>query len=298
MLWLKRKRKRLIDDSYSGPGLNGKVKNNDTEKSPIWEIIPGRGCLLTAAIHSGHEVSPEVKEYLALPESERLREEDPFTDEWTMIVGPRILGKHSRFEVDLNRPRNKAIYRLPEDAWGMRVWRTPPPDEVLDRSLEAYDAFYREMNEFLSGKGKECDHFVVLDIHSYNHRREGPNAPPADPAENPEVNVGTGTLVDHQYWQPLIERFMADLHRFDYNGRHLDVRENVRFRGGFLPQWIHEHFPSSGCCLAIEFKKFFMDEWTGEPDHHQVELIREALNSTLPGLRASLGELGGWERAA
>jgi N-formylglutamate deformylase len=42
----------------------------------------------------------------------------------------------------------------------------------------------------------------------------------------------------------------------------------------------------------VEFKKFFMDEWTGELNvkHHQA--IRNALGSTLPGLLESLENMG------
>ena len=36
-------------------------------------------------------------------------------------------------------------------------------------------------------------------------------------------------------------------------------------------------FRRDGCGLAIEFKKFFMDEWTGAPDKRLVAGIREAL---------------------
>ncbi|MBU0678352.1 MAG: N-formylglutamate amidohydrolase, partial [Verrucomicrobia bacterium] len=123
----------------------------------------------------------------------------------------------------------------------------------------------------------------VLDIHTYNHRRNGPDGEPADPAANPEVNIGTGTM-DREQWAPLADRFITDLRSFDLNGRHLDVRENVKFRGGFFSRFIHEHFPKSGCSLAIEFKKFFMNEWTGELDNAMHDQIREALASAVPGL--------------
>ena len=44
----------------------------------------------------------------------------------------------------------------------------------------------------------------------------------------------------------------------------LDVRENVRFRGaGTWPRGCTSATRRTGCCLAIEFKKIFMDEWTG-----------------------------------
>jgi N-formylglutamate deformylase len=40
--------------------------------------------------------------------------------------------------------------------------------------------------------------------------------------------------------------------------------------------------------LAIEFKKFFMDEWTGKPDKTQLETINQALQSTIPGVLETL----------
>ena len=63
-------------------------------------------------------------------------------------------------------------------------------------------------------------------------------------------------------WSPVVNRLINDLRTFDYNGRKLDVRENIKFMGGNLSRWTHETFPESGCSLSIEFKKFFMDEWT------------------------------------
>ncbi len=74
-------------------------------------------------------------------------------------------------------------------------------------------------------------------------------------------------------WHPLADRFMSELRGFDFLGRHLDVRENVKFRGGHLSGWIHETFPDSGCALAVEIKKFFMDEWTGDADEEQTETL-------------------------
>jgi hypothetical protein len=129
--------------------------------------------------------------------------------------------------------------------------------------------------------------FVVFDLHSYNHRRDGPDEAPADPDLNPEVNIGTGSM-DRAMWGGLVDRFMDDLRAFDYLGRHLDVRENVKFQGGQFSRWVHQTFPGVGCSLAIEFKKFFMDEWTGQPDPQQLETIRHALQATIPGILENL----------
>ncbi len=256
----------------------------------IYKITKGRSPVIAAAIHDGHHVREEVSRILSLSEAERLQEEDPFTGTWTEVAKTRIIGLHSRFEVDLNRPREKAVYIKPEDAWGLHVWQTYPDTELIDRSLAAYDAFYAEVQSLLADVAHHFGHFVVFDIHSYNHRRNGPNALPADVEDNPEVNIGTGNM-DRQKWGNLIDHFIEDLRDFDFLGRHLDVRENVKFQGGHFSRWIHESFPNSGCAIAIEFKKFFMDEWTGEPDMPQINAIQNALQSTLPGILKELGTL-------
>lgn len=256
----------------------------------IWEITRGHSPVVATAIHDGHQIREEVSKILALTNAERLREEDPFTAIWTEVAETRIIGLHSRFEVDLNRPREKAVYIEPEDAWGLHVWNEHPDTELIGRSLAAYDAFYGEVQTLLADVAEHFGHFVVYDIHSYNHRRRGPNDPPADAHSNPEVNIGTGNM-DHQKWGSLIDRFMEDLRNFDFMGRHLDVRENIKFRGGQFARWIHESFPNSGCAIAIEFKKIFMDEWTGEPDRGKINTIHQALQSTLPGILKELGRL-------
>lgn len=255
------------------------------DESPIWELDDNPDSpVLASAIHDGSTVRPQAAPFLLLSAEERRREEDPFTGGWTRAGGSRVVGLRSRFEVDLNRPREKAIYLRPEDAWGLEVFRAELPEEVITASLASYDSFYREMREVLDKLVKRHGRVVVLDLHSYNHRREGPDAPAADPAANPEVNVGTGTMQDRSIWAAVIERFMHDLSAFDFGGRNLDVRENVRFFGGNFAAWMHREFPGSACCLSVEFKKFFMDEWTGVPDQGQLKLIEEALAGTVPGI--------------
>jgi N-formylglutamate amidohydrolase len=264
---------------------------SSTSSNTIWsqqyaDEVP----LLAAAIHDGHAVRDEVAKYLALEDAERLREEDPFTREWAEVASSRVIGLRSRFEVDLNRPREKAVYRVPEDAWGLRVWREEPPRALFERSLEGYDAFYQAMEHLLERTRKRFGRFVLYDLHSYNHRRPGPDRPPADEQGNPQVNVGTGTM-DRAFWAPVVDRFIAELRAHDFPGGRLDVRENVKFQGGHFPAWVHRTFPRSGCALAIEIKKFFMDEWTGEPDRDLIQAIRDALRSTVPGVLQELADL-------
>lgn len=252
-----------------------------------WHQVRGNSPLVATAIHDGHNLRPEVAAIISLTDAERLREEDPFTGRWTNIAENQLIGSQSRFEVDLNRPREKAVYIHPEDAWGLHVWQEMPSPAIIEQSLADYDAFYANAHRLFSELAAQFNHFVVFDLHTYNHRREGPNGSLADPAGNPEVNLGTGTM-DRDRWSAIVDRFTHDLTAFDFLGRQLDVRENVKFRGGQFARWTHEHFPDSGCVISIEFKKFFMDEWTGVPDPAQLEAIQLSLQSTIPGVLASL----------
>jgi hypothetical protein len=256
----------------------------------IWQLIRGSSPIVATAIHDGHQLRPEVAELMALTDADQLREEDPFTAGWTNIVDNQLVGLRSRFEVDLNRPREKAVYIHPEDAWGLHVWKETPPTVLVDRSLANYDAFYEEVYRLFTELESRFGRFVVFDLHTYNYRREGPEGTPANAEDNPEVNLGTGTM-DRERWEPIVECFIRDLRAFDFLGRQLDIRENVKFRGGQLARWTHEQFPHSGCVLSIEFKKFFMDEWTGIPDSTQLEAIRQGLQSTVPGVLEELKKI-------
>ena len=252
-----------------------------------WYLERGDGPLIATAIHDGHEVRPELVEQFALTEEERLREEDPSTGRLTEVAPTRLIAVGSRFEVDFNRPRDKAVYQTPDDAWGLNIWKEPISTDCVARSLAVYDAFYQEVHGLLERATQRYGRIVVLDLHSFNHRRNGPTAEPADPYGNPEVNLGTGTM-DRDRWAPIVDRFIHDLRHFDFMGRHLDVRENVKFQGGFFPKWVHQNFPTSVCVLSVEFKKFFMDEWTGQIDESQLGTIQRALQSTIWGLHEEL----------
>ena len=255
---------------------------------PLWIEQEGDGPLMAVAIHAGHGIRGELLPLLSIDAVDRAREEDAYTDYWARVAPTWLVPTRSRFETDLNRDRRESVYLSPEVAWGLRVWSNEPDPSVVGRSLEEYDTFYNELDRLLTGIAERFDTFIVLDLHSYNHRREGPYSDPADPAENPEVNVGTGSL-DRRRCGRLVERFMHDLREFDFLGRRLDVRENVKFRGRHLARWIHDRFPDQACVLSIEFKKFYMDEWTGVGDIDQIQAIHQALEHTVAGLLEEVG---------
>ena len=233
------------------------------------------GSIVATAVHAGHDLRPEIAALIALDDETRLREEDPYTDVIIQEIGTRFVVHRSRFEVDLNRPRERAVYVDPADAWGLHVWAQALPDRAREASLAIHDQFYDELATHLDGVARNGP-FLVLDVHSYNHRRQGPMHPPAPAADNPGVNVGTGFL-DRARWGTAVCRFIDLLGAEEVAGRPLDVRENIRFRGGYLSQWVSAHYATTACPLALEFKKVFMDEWTGVPDDQHLSELRAAL---------------------
>jgi N-formylglutamate deformylase len=247
-----------------------------TMEKPAWTIHRGEGPLVAVAIHNGHEMRAELSSQLAISEAQRLREEDPYTGLWTGIAPTQIVVQRSRFEIDLNRSREKAVYLRPKDAWGLNVWHEPPRNAMLERSYRVYDLFYNEVEALLSGLVEQHGRVVVFDLHSYNYRRGGPRAQPDAPLGNPTVNLGTSNM-DLQQWGAIVERFEQALRSVGFQDQPLDVRRNVRFKGGHFVQWIHQAFPQSACALAIEVKKVFMDEWTGELDERAHSAVRRAL---------------------
>jgi N-formylglutamate amidohydrolase len=251
-----------------------------------WEIIVAAGPVVAVALHDGHEVREEIAPLLEISPADRLREEDPYTAAWTPLAPTRIIARRSRFEVDLNRSHERAVYRAPADAWGLTVWKEPLADDIFERSRMIRTEFYATVGEVLRGLLEKHERIVVYELHTYNHQRQGPGMPFDNPELNPQVNLGTAHNAPH--WRPVLERFKRDLREYDFPGGKLDVRENVKFSGGYFAKWLGENFAGTVCNLCIEFKKFFMNEWTGELTHDLHAAIHEALVSTVPGVREEL----------
>ena len=254
---------------------------------PLWTLVEGESPVVAAALHAGHAWRPDLERCARIDGRTRRREEDPWSGWLARFTAPCLVVHRSRFEVDLNRPREAAVYRDADEAFGFEVWRGPLPATARARSLRLYDHFYAMLRPWLDDLCRRHRRFVVLDLHSYNHRRGGPGAAPADPTANPDVNLGTGAL-DRERWRPVVEEFLAHYGGLMLGGRRLSVGENVRFQGGHFASWINRMYAEHGCALAVEFKKFFMDEWTGSMEPDLLVGLRESLTSLAPRLLAAL----------
>ena len=240
-----------------------------------WTVQHGPGPVVATAIHDGHDLRPEIAAQMALSDGDRLREEDPFTGEAVSAVAHHVIVHRSRFEFDLNRDPQNAVYRTPEQCWGLQVWKSNElAPELVQRSLELHARYYRMLGALLDDVAKRHPRFLVIDVHSYNHRRGGPAAEPSPQEQAPDINIGTFSM-PREEWAFLVDPLMDAMRAFDFNGRRLDVRENVAFQGkGEQTRFVHQRYPGRACAIALEFKKFFMDEWSGEPDLAEVAAMR------------------------
>ena len=253
-----------------------------------WTATRADSPIVATAIHDGHELRDEVAAAMILADADRLREEDPFTGQAVAGVANNIVVHRSRFEFDLNRGADGAVYETPEQSWGLEVWSGAPPRAMVEQSLAIHAAYYRMLGHYLDDIADQFGRFVLLDVHSYNHRRDGADGLAAAQDKAPDVNIGTFSMPRAE-WAFLLDPLIEAMRAFDFNGRRLDVRENVAFQGkGEQTRFVHDRYPGKGCAIAIEFKKFFMDEWTGEPDPDEVDAMRRFIAMTADTARGLL----------
>ncbi len=218
--------------------------------------------ILAFAIHNGAYLPPEVEANCGLGPEQRRQEEDPFTAGFAECFPNRIIVQTSRFAVDLNRSPEKCVYQNPEDAWGLKVRKSELADDLLLALQQSYEAWYKiaiyQIERLLTNHPK----LLILDLHSYNHRRGGPNAEPDPQSANPDIIIGRNNLPETAY--PLLERLREALNGQSYQGTSLDCRCDVKFPGGYFSRRMNSTFGDKVLCPAIEFKKTFMDEWSGE----------------------------------
>lgn len=250
-----------------------------------WDLTIGNGPVLATAIHDGHDMRRSLLPHLAFDAAQRRRDEDPLTGLLAAAGDVRLRVRNSRFQCDLNRPRDKAISSDPADTWGLQVWRDALPRAEIEASRAEHDRFYAMARALIEAMLGRSGCVLLLDLHSYNHRRDGADAAPADPATNPDIDLGVTTL-DAGRWRKTVDRFAAALGDTPLRGSAPDVRENVRYDGGgHFPEWVYATWGERVCAISLEYKKVFMDEWTGQADIAAVEELRLGLERAVDAVR-------------
>lgn len=214
----------------------------------IEEYVP-YACL---SIHNGHQLRPDLKEICNLTDHERWQEEDPHTMDMISSLPIVISAMDSRYEYDLNRSAENAIYT---DAWGKKVWKEPLGEKHRKDSLSKHSDFYRIIHSLISYLENKFGSLLVFDVHSFNYRRI--------PRETPVFNLGT-ELVNTTANRKYIDHWLGQLRKFRLPNVDVTVGENDVFKGnGYLLSYITSHF-SKTLVLATEVKKIYCDEESGE----------------------------------
>ena len=258
---------------------------------PAWNLIESGGPVCATAIHAGHVVRPDLQNHLAIDPEDRRREEDPLTDYFLNLADNVVRVNRSRFECDMNRPRDGCISDDPDDTFGLTIWNGSLPDEKKEQSRKLHDDFYDDMRGMMDRLLERHKRILVLDLHSYNHMRDGPDAAPAPASDNPDIDIGATTL-DKSVFSDLLSALMIGLGRVPVRGRKPEVGENIRYPdGGNFPEWLHETYPERACVITLEYKKMFMDEWTGTLDIGAAQDLRTGLMYALGQAREQLEKL-------
>ena len=256
-----------------------------------WQVQDGQGPIIATAIHSGHRIRDSLKPWLAIEDKGRLREEDPLTDYFLSVADTSVRANISRFECDLNRPRDICITRDPSKTWDLRIWDDALPDEQVEQSRAIHDRFYAAMKQLCDDKIAEHGRILLLDIHSYNFKRNGPDGDPAPADKNPDIDVGATTL-DKAVYGDLLKDFAETLCSVPVNGQAPSVGINVRWEeGGNFPEWLHSIYGDKACVMTLEYKKIFMDEWSEEADIFALQHLRQGLLLAVEGARRALQQV-------
>ncbi|QIE58376.1 N-formylglutamate amidohydrolase [Rasiella rasia] len=201
------------------------------------------------AVHDGHQFRKELWSNCLHSEYDRWFEEDPCTKEFVHTHPIVIAGCDSRFEYDLNRDPENAIY---EDAWGKQLWKAPLDIANRKKSLDKHQAFYSVVYALMQKLEEKFGVVVVYDMHSYNWRRWN--------REVPVINLGTAN-VDNERFEPLIEAWRQSLSELELpHDIESTSKINDTFQGnGYFLKFITQNFKNT-LVLATEFKKVYCDE--------------------------------------
>lgn len=224
-----------------------------------------------AAIHDGHQFRKELWENCIHTEYERWYEEDPETKNMVQTHPIVIAGCDSRFEYDLNRDPENAVF---ETAWGKQLWHQPLSEEMKVKSLNKHANFYKVVHALIETLESKFGFCTVYDMHSYNWKRWD--------REVPTWNLGTSNL-DNARFGSVIEDWRQSLSKIELpNGIKPSSKINDTFQGnGYFLKYITKNFKNT-LVLATEIAKVYCDEYEQVIFPEVVKTVEEALKTRIP----------------
>ena len=224
---------------------------------------------VSVAIHNGARFSDELSAQCLLSTEERYQEEDPYTGSFIEKQAITVIAHDSRYAYDLNRKSEDCVYT---SAWGKEVWKDPLDAATLTVLREKHACFHRIITCLLEALTTDFGQCLVYDVHSYNYRRY-------ERTDLPLFNLGTTTVATNK-WRLEISNILTALTKIQLPNVQTTVAENDIFLGkGYLAVSTHKHFDNV-LVLAIEVKKVFMNEITGEADPAILPMLQQVFNDT------------------
>ena len=226
---------------------------------------------ICGAVHDGHQFRKELWDNCLHTEYDRWYEEDPETKNMVISHPIVIAGMDSRFEYDLNRAPETAIYL---DAWGKQLWRNPLPEAMKQKSLQKHANFYKVVHALVSKIEEKFGICLVYDMHSYNWKRWD--------REVPTWNLGTAN-VNNQRFGESIEAWRQVLSQLQLpNNIKSTSKINDTFQGnGYFLKYITNNFKNT-LVLATEIAKVYCDEYNQITYPEVVEAVASQLRIELP----------------
>ena len=202
-----------------------------------------------AAVHDGHQFRNSLSTNCLRSEYDRWYEEDPETKRMVQTLPIVIAGCDSRFEYDLNREPDLAIYK---DAWGKQLWKHPLSKDDKELSLQKHHNFYRVVNALIEKIESKYGTAIVYDMHSYNWRRWRREVPTFNIGSKNVDNVRFGN--DVEFWRKELATIKLP------NSVWTTALLNDTFEGnGYFLKHITKKFENT-LVLATEVKKVYCNE--------------------------------------
>lgn len=223
------------------------------------------------AIHDGHQFRKGLWDNCLHSEYDRWYEEDPETKNMVQSHPIVIAGRDSRFEYDLNRFPEEAVF---ETAWGKQLWREPLSESEKSLSLSKHANFYKVVSTLISKLEEKYGKCIVYDMHSYNWKRWD--------REVPTWNLGTSNI-DNERFGDIIELWRKDLEgvNLPYSIKQTAKINNTFYGNGYFLRFITNNF-SNTLVLATEIAKVYCDELNQIIFPEVVESVENQLKELVP----------------
>ena len=202
------------------------------------------------AVHDGWQFRKELWDNCLHTQFERWYEEDPETKNMVISHPILIAGCDSRFEYDLNRTPEEAVF---ETAWGKQLWKKTLSEEQKLKSLNKHTNFFKVTHALIKKIEDKFGCAIVYDMHSYNWQRWD--------REVPTWNLGTSN-VDNERFGEDIEQWRQSLSEMVLpNGiKSTAAINNTFFGNGYFLKYITKNFKNT-LVLATEIAKVYCDEY-------------------------------------